>query len=251
MDIDADQDSYHLRVVAFADILGFSAMVKRADDQFWRDAIERVVAMMRDTVKPSKMLADQRVTQFSDCVVISANAAYESSLVLVTVGMVTLADALLQQGVLIRGGIAVGNLVHTDERLFGEGLLLAYRKDESGSPPRIAVDPSVEPFINAAPHFPVERLFIEDSYDLTTMLDTLYRYRTYHPGELSDSSERLENVAEKIIPTIVQNCWNIEHPPSVRAKWRWMARYWDQAVSELGVLPETRFLEPEQCYVDL
>jgi hypothetical protein len=238
-----NEDSYHPRVVAFADILGFKEMVKRADDPLWRDAISRVVAVMRDTVAPSKMLADQRVTQFSDCVVISANASHKAALIMVTLGMVTLADALLRMGVLIRGGMALGNLVHTDDRLFGEGLLLAYTKDESGTPPRITIDPSIEPLIAAGSNMHSEHVFRQDPHDLTTMLDTLSPYRMYHPGERGDADERLEPVAEMIAEIIVHNCWDLKHPPHVRAKWRWLARYWDEAVSVMDVLPRTRILD--------
>lgn len=228
---------YQRRVVAFLDILGFSRLVEMADDPKLRTAIEGVLETLRSTLAPNEAHS-LRLTQFSDCIVISAPVEpYGVNLVMH--GSTILAGNLLNQTVLLRGGIAVGNLIHTDEVLFGPGLLRAYGKDTSGGPPRISIDQTLKDEV-ASWHndFGLEALMRTDTYDLTTMLHTLYSYEIYTP-EPEIGKVVLDRNAIYLAEQIASQCYRVDHPPSVRAKWLWLERYWNEAVSTKGILTST------------
>lgn len=228
---------YQKRVVAFLDILGFSQLVENADDPEWRAAIEGVLKTMRETLAPNQA-SDFRLSQFSDCIVISAPIE-PYSVNLVMTGSLILANNLLQRMVLLRGGIAVGNLIHTDDVMFGPGMLAAYRSDTAGGPPRISIDKTLKDEIASWENdFGLEALMRTDPYDLTFALHTLHDYQHYTP-EPQVGKVVLEEVAVRLAEQIAWQCYAADHSPPVRAKWLWMERYWNEIVGVQGVLPPT------------
>jgi hypothetical protein len=228
---------YQRRVVAFLDILGFSRLVENADSPEWRIAIEGVLKTMRETLAPNQA-SDFRLSQFSDCIVISAPIE-PYSVNLVMTGSLILADNLLQRMVLLRGGIAVGNLIHTDDVMFGPGMLTAYRSDTPGGPPRISIDETLKNEI-ASWHndFGLEALMRTDPYDLTLALHTLHDYQLYTP-EPQIGKVVLDEAAARLAKQLAWQCYGAGHRPSVRAKWLWMERYWNETVRIKNVLPPT------------
>ncbi|WP_039396567.1 hypothetical protein [Novosphingobium sp. MBES04] len=236
-----ENDKYQPRVVAFLDILGFSKLVENADDPEWRRAILGLVDTMRNTVGANPIHGDLRATQFSDCIVISGQAD-GIGLHGVLQGAVFLANNLLQQSVLLRGGIACGNMIHTDEVLFGPGYLRAYEMDRSGAPPRISIHSSLEPLISG-PMWEEVFAFRTDPYDLTKTLNTLREYQIYTP-EPKVGQVILDENARYLAERIAGQCYKAEHIASVRAKWLWMERYWNEAVGWKGMLPTTEAFRP-------
>lgn len=151
-----------------------------------------------------------------------------------------LANNLLGRMVLLRGGIAVGNLIHTDDVMFGPGLLVALRKDTSGAPPRISLDQSLVDEIGSWENdFGLESLIRDDEYDLTPMLHTLHDYAEYTPEPVAGKVV-LDGPATLIAERLAWQCHEAGHEPAIRAKWLWMARYWDEAVGSKGILPPTK-----------
>lgn len=233
------EGEYERRVVAFLDILGFSRLVEHADDPEWRRAIEGVVSVMRQTLAPNPTMADLRFTQFSDCIVISARAEPMWGLYGVFSGAIMLCDNMLHRQVLLRGGIAVGNLVHTDDVLFGPGLLAAYAKDTPGNPPRISLhDTAIEEVKAHDTVWGIDSYVRTDPYDLTPILHTLEKYERY-TATPSPGAEALEEPAKRLASAIAGQCYKAAHPPSVRAKWLWLERYWNDSVSKKNLLTST------------
>ncbi|WP_394537683.1 hypothetical protein PRJ39_16465 [Lysobacter enzymogenes] len=147
--------AYEKRMVLFLDFLGFKEIVKATAENPAEvarvvKAIDRLKAIGKDT----QLYQSQRMTQFSDCVVVSyrcdeRSAAFE----LVSEIAFALVD-LVEQGFLVRGGVAVGDLVHTDEYLFGPAMNEAYELES-----RCAVYPRVlvgETLLDAAGKAPAE-----------------------------------------------------------------------------------------------
>lgn len=234
---------YESRVVAFLDILGFSKLVENADDPSWREAIEGVVLTMRNTLAPNPTMADLRFTQFSDCIVISAQSKSMWGLYGVMSGATMLADNLLQRQVLLRGGIAVGNLIHTDDVLFGPALLAAHAKDSSGGPPRICLDQStVEAIDSYDRSFGLHDYILDDDYDLTPILHTLLKYERYTPAP-APGKEVLDQNAAYLAAAIFDHAHAAGQAAHVRAKWLWLERYWNRSVAKNGILPSTTQLK--------
>jgi hypothetical protein len=228
---------YQRRVVAFLDILGFSALVERADEPEMRSAIEGVVRTMRQTLAPNE-LQDFRLSQFSDCVVLSAPGS-AAGIHTVLSGAMILADNLLHRAVLLRGGVTIGNLIHNDDVMFGPALLVAHNMDASGAPPRVGIDDALAGQIAEwNTEFPMAGMLRTDPYDLTPMLRTLYKYEAYTKARRR-GMEVLDENAAYLASMIVQQCHHAGHEPRVRAKWLWMERYWNEAVSKHRILPRT------------
>jgi hypothetical protein len=236
---------YENRVVAFLDILGFSALASQADDAELRDRIVGGLTIMRSSL-PTRTLQpgdlDFRSTQFSDCIVISARALSPFSVELILIAVATLATSLLEHGLLLRGGVAIGNMIHADEMLFGPALIAAHGMDRTGAPPRIGLTDDVVR-LTGAQLSTMKALVRIDPYDLEPTLDHLAQYRM-HGGGTGIGPLVTAGEAERIAKLIAAECYSGEHVPAVRAKWLWLERYWNEAVGVLGILPTTeRFKE--------
>jgi len=134
--------NYNKRVVAFIDILGFENIVRSLPNNAelfnklnW--ALHRIKSIEGSKSRPNSVAADLEVSVFSDSIVISSEEERISSLMW-TVGW--LQAELMYVGIFVRGGIAVGSVVHEDGILFGEGMLSAYRLESKAAVyPRIVI----------------------------------------------------------------------------------------------------------------
>lgn len=227
----AFRDSY----VAFIDILGFAQLAAKADtDSVARETI-RLGLRCFSSILRRHPNPDLHFAQFSDTIIFSSKRD-ENGLLYVLEATINVAFELLKVGMLVRGGIAAGNLEHTDEMLFGKALVDAYDLERGGGPPRIVVSETV---INDGPS---QRLLKEiwsssvflDEYDLSHAVHTLLFVETYH----SDAMGRLTAAELENMARMIGNRANaLGEPPPIRAKWRWMARYWNRTVSKNGRLP--------------
>jgi len=137
------------RVVAYIDILGFSALVTRTlsgDDATLTRVYERLRMLSgyadltnQGPFGSRDLTPYAQATAFSDCIVISdINNGSGIRQVLSNVAMV--AGFLLRDGILCRGGIAAGKTIHDDRVLLGEGLIEAYKIEQQLAVyPRIVV----------------------------------------------------------------------------------------------------------------
>lgn len=227
----AFRDSY----VAFIDILGFAQLAAQADtDSVARETI-RLGLRCFTSIQGRYPNPDLHFAQFSDTIIFSSKRD-ENGLLYVLEATISVAFELLKVGMLVRGGVAAGNLEHTDEMLFGKALIDAYDLERGGGPPRIVVSETV---INDGP---AQRLLKEiwsssiilDEYDLSHAVHTLLYVETYH----SDAMGRITAAELESMGRTIEKWANaLGEPPSIRAKWRWMARYWNRTVSKSGRLP--------------
>jgi len=130
------------------DILGFEALVKNLStspelhNKIY-SSLTRIKSISRSAKSPKfKTVHDNlNVSVFSDCIAITC-ATSELANLIWTCGYLQ-AD-LFFQGVLLRGGICLGPVVHEDGMLYGEGLLLSYHLEQKSAVyPRIVVDPDL------------------------------------------------------------------------------------------------------------
>jgi hypothetical protein len=114
---------YEERAVLFLDFLGFRKTINstlvdpsRIAEVVW--AINR----LRSIARQKEFFKSQQVTQFSDCVVVSyrcdePSAAFD---LITEIGFAVI--DLVARGFLVRGGVAIGKLIHTDDYIFGKRL---------------------------------------------------------------------------------------------------------------------------------
>lgn len=221
--------------VAFLDILGFSELVARADtDEDARETI-RVGLRCFSSILGGHPNPDLHFSQFSDTIVLSGKRD-ENGLLYVLEATIRIGIALLKAGLLIRGAIVAGNLEHTDEMLFGQALVEAYGLERTGGPPRVIVseavmsDPQSQRLLKG---FWSSSIFL-DEYDLAHAVHTLLHVETYNED---GSSGITAAEAESIAARIEEAAGDLAAPAEIRAKWRWMARYWNRTVGKNGLLP--------------
>lgn len=225
------------RYVAYLDILGFSRLVEDAnhcDDarQIIRSSLRTFLDIVSKHPNP-----ELQFSQFSDNLVLSASRD-ENGLFYIMETCIRLSFSLFLQGVLVRGGIALGNLEHTEHLLFGSGLINAYRQDTRGGPPRITLEDGFLADWRASrlgkETWPVA--VREDPFDLSSIVHTLLYAETYSPMMLGQHPLSLVD-AERVVALMKGHSTDMNAPPDVRAKWRWMADYWNSAASKGGHLP--------------
>lgn len=133
--------SYEERVVAFVDILGFSAMVDNSSSN--GEEYERIKSALEtiQNVKNISDINDAKVTTFSDSIIISYPAKARDPLFYILIDLIHLQLNLLQQGILVRGGIAKGKVRHVKEMVFGPAMISAYELESKYAVyPRIIVE---------------------------------------------------------------------------------------------------------------
>ena len=240
----APSPDYKQRYVAYLDVLGFSSFVEWIDQHPEnRASVHSVITKLRNTLVKNPHRGAFMFTQFSDCVVLSADRTAEG-LAAVIHGALILHRNLLGDGFLLRGGIAVGNLTHTDDAIFGLGFLKAYAFDKSGSPPRIALSSDVTADIATYdPTWKWDIVVGADHVDGSPMLNTLYEMEGYGSRPPQAGDLVLDRPAAQIAQGISSMACNRTLDTRVRAKWIWFRDYWNQAVSKQGILPKSVWLE--------
>ncbi len=138
---------YEDRVVCFLDILGFTELVQSTERPPGGNAAEsaterlgRALLKIRevlDVERPEVRLVNT-VTQFSDSVVLSFPAIEESGVFDALLSILWVQMNLVGSGMVCRGGVVRGKVIHTDKLLFGPAVIRAYDLER-----REAVNPRV------------------------------------------------------------------------------------------------------------
>lgn len=162
------------KFIAFVDVLGFASLVELAEsgegmtlsellkivDGLGSEGDKASYDEYGPTICPESEYFEKninfQITQISDCVIVSSESSISGAINLVNhCRMVTM--RLLMKGVMCRGYITRGSILHTDRHLIGSGYQEAYRKeagvvafkqsaDELGTP-FVQIDPAVVAFI--------------------------------------------------------------------------------------------------------
>jgi hypothetical protein len=146
------------KFIAVADILGFSDLVK-TEEQSGRDLSRplELVKLLGSSEKKyspkicpqSRRLAadiDFKMTQISDCVVVSVEAS-PAGVVNLTNYCFGIAISLLGEGALCRGYITRGNIFHSDHQFIGPGDIHAVKNEKSVAFMRADMEEEGTPFI--------------------------------------------------------------------------------------------------------
>lgn len=142
-------------IVAFIDLLGFTAMVSHdcetpnGDQKY----IESLYDCHIETKKLKSEYPDLQLIQFSDSVVFALPYSVENYTSLI--GMISdYQYSLLKKGILCRGGISYGKHFFDEDFLFSNGLIEAYRlESQVAKSPRVVVSKDllelVKPSLNS------------------------------------------------------------------------------------------------------
>jgi len=124
-------------IVAFVDILGFSAMVK-SDCEVNTERM-KYFELLKYLNKQVKEIQECEVTQFSDSVIFSLPLSEDNYLKLLEVVM-NYQYKLLLEGIICRGAISFGKHYKENDFMFSQGLIEAYQLESKAAiSPRIIV----------------------------------------------------------------------------------------------------------------
>jgi hypothetical protein len=139
--------SYSLHLVTYLDILGFRELIKHKS----ADAISKMIRLVREAAAPDsedKKELKQEFEHFSDLVIITTpvyspeNIAFPIGLVFAELLKLAIAQVrLIDESILVRGALTIGNLVRSYNVVYGPGLIRAYELEHDHAFfPRIVVD---------------------------------------------------------------------------------------------------------------
>ena len=259
---------YERRLVAFVDILGFKNLIGRTlqnplafeltyslletlsrrrhdwDASEMVDASEAIaMGFVADEQEHEAMVAKlrarNRVIAFSDNIVLSAPFDW-GGVSFVLAAASTLSLELLRGGVLARGGIAEGLLVHEDNLVFGPGLIRAWEiESKTAQFPRVVLDSVAENrMMEMIPEDPsiaavVGNLLRTDG-DQMTHLHILGRTAMCVAGLLSERQRLLALVPEFL--QIHHRAALKDGSQAIAEKVSWFADYYNHTI---GREPET------------
>ncbi|HXD94673.1 MAG TPA: hypothetical protein VNX01_15815 [Bacteroidia bacterium] len=132
---------YENKYIAFLDVLGFSALVEKKD----QEKLEIYFFLIDEAFKAfdSKI---KHVTKLiiSDSIILTANDTDENFLDLIT-AISALQATLAVSGIWIRGGVSFGEVFCDDKRniIVGKGYIKAYLLEQQAIYPRVIIDPVI------------------------------------------------------------------------------------------------------------
>lgn len=239
---------YEIRLIAFIDILGWTEALKLAPgDSEQTQRLGLALNIMRKQVQQCEWMSkisgndiwpgDPQVTQFSDCLTISASNDYAGkSWLISTLGF--LSTSLLYQGFLLRGGITIGGLYHQESMVFGPALLKAYELESRYSVyPRIILDSVLSDKWGQGDAY----------YDKDDQLiDHARTWRLSHDGfrffdflqpfggapDFRDSTDLVKNTLLPVRSLLIENLKLYAGNPGIWPKYVWLANYFNDVCSE-------------------
>lgn len=157
----AEEYSYERRIVCFIDILGFSNLVKNTVNNGIRGQsnLMNVCGALnklddfRLTLSEKMKTKDVRTTQFSDSVVISFPWVEEDNSIVAALLWIKHYQVFLimEHGILLRGGFAIGDIIHNEKMIVGPAMIEAYTlESKEAHYPRIIIDSQVIPLFEKA-----------------------------------------------------------------------------------------------------
>ena len=246
---------YEERLVAFLDFLGFKEWVDRSQQN--SKVLAKILSAI-DTLSEvydgssfdsSPRGHDKRLTQFSDSLVISYRVSSQSSIFWMLYDLLLRIIEVTGRGFLMRGGIAMGPMHHTEKHVVGPALVAAHKLESViANMPRVIVDAEgMSQMLAAASkhhakhHSPaderkyVRSLLVQDEDDGCYYLDYISWNSVVAVAGAAD-----ENYPEYFsnLGSMIRGGFRSKNP-KVLEKILWMHRRFLKQLNEFVLLPET------------
>ena len=140
---------YQERIVAFIDIMGFEKIIQNTEKSEERlneicVAINYINTYFKDIKDNNFQDGAFEITQFSDSIIISVPMKESLQMISIFEHLKNIQIYLLFKGILLRGGIVKGKLIHNNNMLLGPGMNKAYSlESKCAFYPRIVIEPKV------------------------------------------------------------------------------------------------------------
>lgn len=233
-------NDYTKKVVVFMDILGFKNIVKEINNE------ENVKRTLFDVMNYLKMLKEdnyvgflaeydlgKEVTVFSDSIVISYDVNFPGRVFHILIDIIHIQLDLAARGIILRGGVSIGELVHEKEIVFGPAMIRAYElENDIAFYPRIIVDKNLleYAYMHPSPQHSREQemeyivgLLNEDK-DGEYYTDFLAQWQELdHPSYIEIVKLSIREKIEKYI---------MSDNESLRKKYEWLKEYYNSIFTD-------------------
>jgi len=227
------------RYVAFVDILGFRRVVERmfhGEPELYSTTLDCLKQL-----KVGEAFSEDggsQLTAFSDSIVISVGP--EEGLPVLTAHLMVLVGALLKQGVLCRGGVALGRTYHADGILVGEGLIRAYDLERIHAKfPRIILEHDLAEhlWLDLMPLPAWERdidgyLYLNVLSHFTAASDRASLVSRIEAAAQAQLDEQIFERLREVLKRLLQSHKQANASPDILAKYEWAARDFNRVVRQ-------------------
>ncbi len=257
--------NYEHRIVAFIDILAFASLLKNTLRQSGtgnssdnEEAIEELykvfkrIRYLMGVDEPIDDIAESRkVSQFSDSVFISFIPEEGPKEFQYLLGeLLYLHVELARHNILIRGGVAYGPMIHTNEIIFGPALVQAYRLESSAAiSPRIILPKSLYKSDSEFNKLITDRVSTTKLEDLLSLDEDDYYYLDYFDkcqlrnlGIFTNDNDYINHL-DSLKEVITEGLKNTE--PGIYSKYGWMKTKWNRTIRKYKSPDKLELLEQE------
>lgn len=224
------------RAVAFIDVLGFKNVVDAAEQGGKNRAkLEMLIKSLEDALPNLNKTVNKSVPvklipkpiYISDSIILSAPLTSSKrkdycGLSILVMRIIQIGQSMLFNGYLIRGGISVGAVWHTESNIVGSAYQEAYQIETKTLVPRIELSSDAKKYWDCK--VGQSNTMCLD-YRSKFMVNLLHDY--YIPDKSPGAAERCFEEYCKIIDS---NLKNNNHPEAVRFKWWWFKEYLESEV---------------------
>ena len=250
---------YEKRLVAFIDILGFKEIVKQSEkDTSKIELIYSVLNYLKDWEVPSswnlklveieedaqkkgiekfEISNKTNSTSFSDSIVVSVGVddnVNEMASTLI-VNLAYIGAVLLEKGILFRGGLTLGNILHSDNgTVFGQGLIDAYFLESNNAKfPRIILSDKLIKELNYPLEYKCNRYpyhqYIDRFDDGCVGFHQMIYYQVMESWAEMTKEKLIESL-EKIRKVIVKGLDMSFERPDVFEKYKWLKEQYNKLI---------------------
>lgn len=239
---------YRNAIVTFLDVLGFRSLIKDESAEAIDSILEKMSKYAAPTADPDDDPYHPATTTFSDCVMrisftdSEANSDYQIGLLFYELlALVHAQSELIDNDVIVRGGVAFGDIFYQDQRVFGPAMVDAYELESKKAIfPRIVVSPKwmeilkSDRFIRSKNHTLKEELkyihkLIRQDDDGLYFIDYIRAIQS----ELDDPEAGYILFLERHRSLIKRNLGKHAGQERVLDKYKWLSRYHDELINEL------------------
>ncbi len=260
---------YEKRLVAFIDILGFKKIVKQSEKDVSKvELIYSVLDYLKNREVPDNWdlrlveieedaqkrgvenfeIRDKtNITAFSDSIVVSVKVEDNINEMASTliINLACIGAILLEKGILFRGGLTVGNLIHKENgTVFGQGLIEAYKLESNTAKyPRIILSDKllkelnypIETKINRYPYHQYIDRFEDGCVGFHQMI-----YYQVIESWTKMTEEKLTESLGKVRKVIINGLDSTFEKPDVFDKFKWLKEQYNKLIILGDYDPETK-----------
>ena len=222
---------YEDRIVAFVDVLGFKDLVDSSKDDV--KALRNITSALSTLYEwiwqweADGADSSFAFTQFSDRIVLSALADTHDSFEMLLQLMLGIVDIAYSNGIIVRGGIARGKLIHDREMVVGPAMVDAYLLESTiAKYPRIVIseelknefEVNLQEYVDSQPNLSeipgFNKIFKQDDVDGLWYMDYV------DPDEAFVIKHSKEDYLDSLKDIVRKGLTNVN--PNVRLKYEWL-----------------------------